>query len=162
MPGSPRGSKWERFPDSKTAKISDDKNDADGDGIHNKLDLDSDGDGIPDHFECDGGNDANLDGVTDNFTDNDKDGHNDIHDESEGGDPINCVDTDGDGKPDFIDHDSDNDGFTDAEEAGGIDQDMDGIHDDSNDSNGDGLADSVHPITGIPHPIPDSNAPATR
>ncbi|MGI9533557.1 MAG: thaumatin family protein [Thermodesulfobacteriota bacterium] len=136
-------------------------NDPDGDGINNNFDLDSDGDGIPDHFECNGENDADQDGISDNFTDLDTDGHHDLHDESVGGEALNCVDTDGDGTPDFVDHDSDNDGFTDAEEAGGIDKNLDGVHDNTEDSNSDGLADELDPETGSPLPIPDTTGDGT-
>lgn len=134
-----------------------DLNDFDNDGITNEFDLDSDGDGIPDHYECGGENDNDQDGLADNFVDADEDGHHDEHDEDQIGNTLSCLDTDGDGTLDFIDHDSDNDGITDAVEAGGIDDDADGIHDLSEDANGDGLADSVHPETGTPHPIPDLN-----
>ena len=119
--------------------------------------CDSDGDGIPDHFECNGENDADQDGRSDNFADLDADGHHDLHDESTGGEALNCVDTDGDGNPDFIDHDSDDDGFTDAEEAGGLDNDVNGVHDLNEDTNRDGLADDLDPETGTPLEITDSD-----
>lgn len=127
-----------------------DPNDADGDGLENKNDLDSDGDGIPDHTECGGTNDKDRDGESDNFTDEDEDGLNDAHDPDQGGNMLVCIDTDDDGIPDFIDRDSDDDGMTDAQEAGGSDEDGDGILDDSEDKNKDGLADSVDPETGTP------------
>lgn len=61
------------------------------------------------------------------------------------------VDTDGDGIPDFQDTDSDNDGISDAIEAGDanvrtspVDTDGDGIHDfRDNDADGDGILDSI-------------------
>lgn len=132
--------------------------DPDGDGIPNELDLDSDGDGLPDHFEAGGTNDTNSDGTSDNFIDTDSDGHHDAHDEDQGGAALPLRDTDGDGVPDFLDHDSDNDGMTDTDElAGCIDANDDGIHDDSADANNDGLADSVHPNTGSPCIILDTD-----
>ena len=67
-------------------------------------------------------------------------------------------DTDGDGTPDFLDKDSDNDGMTDTNETAGCeDANDDGIHDDSADANNDGLADSVHPETGTPCIILDTD-----
>jgi hypothetical protein len=133
--------------------------DPDGDGIPNELDLDSDGDGIPDHFEGGGGNhDSNSDGTEDNFTDIDGDGLHDGHDLDQGGTLLALPDTDGDGTPDFLDQDSDNDGVTDANETMGCtDANGDGVLDDSEDLNGDGLADSVHPATGTPCIILDTD-----
>jgi len=123
--------------------------DPDNDGIPNELDLDSDGDGLSDHMEGGGINDSNRDGLVDNFTDADADGLSDAVDADQGGVLLSIPDTDGDGFPDFVDTDSDNDGITDANETGGcIDANNDGILDDSEDANSDGLADSVHPETG--------------
>ncbi|GJM15046.1 MAG: hypothetical protein DHS20C13_03730 [Thermodesulfobacteriota bacterium] len=132
--------------------------DPDGDGIPNELDLDSDGDGLPDHFEAGGINDANSDGTSDNFVDSDADGLHDAHDTDQGGVALPLHDTDADGTPDFLDKDSDGDGLTDTNEtAGCIDANDDGIHDDSADENNDGLADSVHPGTGSPCIILDTD-----
>jgi hypothetical protein len=67
-------------------------------------------------------------------------------------------DTDGDDIPDFLDTDSDGDGVTDTNEtAGCVDADGDGEHDNSDDSNSDGLPDSVHPATGAPCGLIDSD-----
>ncbi|GJM15656.1 MAG: hypothetical protein DHS20C13_09830 [Thermodesulfobacteriota bacterium] len=137
---------------------NEDPKDADGDGIANLRDLDSDGDCIPDHFEAGGGNDSNKDGLSDNFVDADMDGLHDEHDPDQTGNNLALPDTDNDGIPDFLDRDSDNDGKTDAEEAGGLDEDADGIHDESEDLNRDGLADACHPDTGTPLPILDLNS----
>lgn len=139
---------------SRQTEIPDDP---DGDGIPNELDLDSDGDGIPDHFEAGGTNDENRDGTVDNFTDMDLDGHHDLHDENQGGTALPLLHTDHDGIPDFLDEDSDGDGICDVLEAGGIDEDRDCIHDDSEDLNADGLADSVHPRTGEPLHLRDTD-----
>ncbi len=96
--------------------------------------------------------------MSDNYVDSDGDGLHDEHDEDNVGNVLECPDTDGDGVPDFLDTDSDNDGVADANETiGGMDVDGDGIHDDSEDLNGDGLADSVHPDTGIPLIIIDTD-----
>ena len=97
-------------------------------------------------------------GLSDNFVDVDMDGHHDEHDPDQTGNNLPLTDTDKDGTPDFLDPDSDNDGRTDAEEAGGLDEDGDGIHDELEDLNRDGLADACHPDTGAPLPILDMNS----
>ncbi len=133
-------------------------NDADNDDVLNELDLDSDGDGIPDHIEAGGLNDSNSDGVVDIFDDADGDGHHDLGDPDSGGTEVPVNDTDGDGLADFLDTDADNDGITDTNEtAGCVDANDDGILDNSEDSDGDGLADSVHPETGTPCGLIDSD-----
>ena len=131
--------------------------DGDGDGILNWLDLDSDNDGIPDHAECGGTNDKDRDGRSDNHVDLDGDGHHDLHDPDQGGSELSCTDTDGDGIPDFLDIDSDNDGVSDFVEHGGIDEDGDGLPDSIEDKNGDGLLDIFHPETGDPLVMRDSD-----
>ncbi|WP_293296675.1 PA14 domain-containing protein [Allomuricauda sp.] len=97
--------------------------DTDGDGIPNYQDLDSDGDGIPDNVEAQtstgytapSGNDTDNNGLDDAY-------------ESSG---LSAIDTDGDGTPDFLDTDSDNDGTGDTTEASltlsGSDNDNDGL-----------------------------------
>lgn len=125
-------------------------NNPDGDGIPNELDLDSDGDGIPDVIEA-GGEDENGDGLVDDFTDEDQDG---LADRLKA-EPLKVPDTDEDVIPDFLDGDSDDDGATDVREAGGEDDDGDGMLDDSLDGDGDGLADSVEDATGDPLPLFD-------
>jgi len=143
---------------STIAVRNENPNDPDGDGIANLRDLDSDGDCIPDHFEAGGGNDVDRDGLSDNFVDIDMDGLHDEHDPDQTGNILALPDTDNDGTPDFLDLDSDNDGMTDAEEAGGLDENGDGIHDEAEDLNRDGLADACHPDTGTPLPILDLNS----
>jgi gliding motility-associated-like protein len=97
--------------------------DSDGDGIDDMFDVDSDNDGIPDIYESTAskitllGTDANLDGLDDVF---------------EG---ITAgIDTDGDGIPNYLDVDSDNDGIFDLVEAdhGNLDANNDGILDNAN------------------------------
>ncbi|KJD31017.1 hypothetical protein PK35_16835, partial [Tamlana nanhaiensis] len=105
--------------------------DTDGDSFYDYLDLDSDNDGIPDNVEAQPtvgyvlptyGYDSN--GVDNNYP---------------GG--LALVDTDGDGTPDYIDLDADNDGIPDIEENGmanatsGTDTDNDGL-DDAFETNG--------------------------
>ncbi|HVV87883.1 MAG TPA: hypothetical protein VHE35_32810, partial [Kofleriaceae bacterium] len=128
--------------------------DADGDGRGNWRDLDSDGDGIPDVYEghsgcldapprngrCDGP-DANGDGLADDATN-----------------PI-PPDTDGDGAPDFLDLDSDNDGGTDLLESSNGCRDTqpaDGVCDLA-DGNGDGWANDAS--TNVPRNSDTDAAP---
>ncbi len=146
--------------------------DVDGDGVPNHTDLDSDNDGIPDLVEA-GGTDTNGDGRVDNTSDLDGDGlvdalDNDDTDGPEGSSPCSpqssCLltsstsllldtnndgttdnnnDTDGDGIPNQMDLDSDNDGIADVVEAGGTDTDGDGYIDSYIDADGDGFNDVV-------------------
>ena len=141
--------------------------DSDGDGIVNYLDIDSDNDGIHDVEEGgDGALDTNNDGVIDandtGFADIDEDGMDDTSEIT----PVIHTDGDifGDGFPDYLDIDSDNDGIFDVNEGGdnildtnndGVinssdtgfeDADLDGMDDDSEvsletDTDGDGTPD---------------------
>jgi len=64
---------------------------------------------------------------------------------------VDPIDTDHDGRPDFQDIDSDNDGLSDLVEGGtspALDSNNDGRIDNSTDSDGDGIADSVDPDNG--------------
>ncbi|SDQ26024.1 PA14 domain-containing protein [Flagellimonas zhangzhouensis] len=97
--------------------------DTDGDGIPNYQDLDSDGDGIPDNVEAQ----TSLGYVAPSGVDANNNGLDDAY-ESNG---ISPIDTDGDGTPDFMDTDSDDDGTSDTTEAAltlsGSDSDSDGL-----------------------------------
>ncbi|RIV43014.1 PA14 domain-containing protein [Flagellimonas pelagia] len=97
--------------------------DTDGDGIPNYQDLDSDGDGIPDNVEAQ----TSTGYTAPSGTDSDNDGLDNAYET--GG--IAYIDTDGDGTPDFLDTDSDNDGTNDTTEAAltlsGSDSDNDGL-----------------------------------
>lgn len=114
-----------------------DEFDFDLDGVPNFFDLDSDNDGITDHEEAGGtddGSDENQ-GVLDTFVDTTPaDGQDD--DTS-----LTALNFDGDGQPNFLDLDSDNDGVQDIVEAGGSDSNIpaDGYGDTPGDSDGDGL-----------------------
>lgn len=145
----------ETTPDSGSGKTP--PIDTDGDGVPDFRDVDADDDGIPDRLEngtiCD---DAPSNGVCDG-TDPDLDGSPGTAD----GKPGMGVkpypappDTDGDGKPDYLDLDTDNDGIPDLVEGGGAgtdtngdgkvdgpDEDGDGLRDPRDDSDGDGIAD---------------------
>lgn len=106
--------------------------DTDGDGIPNYQDLDSDGDGIPDNVEAQ----ASLSYIAPSGVDANNNGLDDAY-ESAG---ISAVDTDGDGTPDFMDTDSDNDGTNDTTEAAltlsGSDSDNDGLDNTTDTSTG--------------------------
>ncbi|MEO0472036.1 MAG: T9SS type A sorting domain-containing protein, partial [Bacteroidota bacterium] len=141
--------------------------DFDGDGIPNYLDLDADNDGISDVVETFGiAEDMNLDGAVDGLNANDANA-NGWHDNFEGEVPTSTdisgtefssntlpdystgqdeADFDGDGLPNYLDIDADNDGIVDVLEAqvsstnpsdifdgiivpGTTDQDYDGLAD---------------------------------
>jgi hypothetical protein len=90
--------------------------DKDGDGVPNYYDLDTDNDGIADIVEA-GGVDADGDGMADDATDTDGDGYADLFDTNNGGTALAVDDYDGDGIPNYMDLDSDNDGIIDNVEA---------------------------------------------
>ena len=98
--------------------------DTDGDGTPDYLDLDSDNDGIPDAVEADTGTDTDGDGIDDLF---DVDQTGGVDGDADGiDDNANATDTDLDGVPDYRDIDSDNDSIPDVQEAGLVDENMDG------------------------------------
>jgi gliding motility-associated-like protein len=125
--------------------------DTDGDGIPNSLDLDSDGDGLTDVLESNG-IDANGDGKVDGAVD-----ANGVPLAANGG--LTPPDTDGDGKFDAYDLDSDGDGIPDAIEKGTdpnnpVDTDKDGIPDYRDlDSDGDGIPDAIEKGTDPNNPV---------
>ena len=84
--------------------------DTDGDGIPNYFDLDSDNDGIPDNVEA---QTTNPYVGPSNPISVDADGLDTVYN----GTGLTPPDKDGDGTPDFLDNDSDNDGYTDCEEG---------------------------------------------
>ncbi|MEZ4288179.1 MAG: hypothetical protein R3A47_08565 [Polyangiales bacterium] len=125
--------------DAETYDIPSAENDGDvdGDGILNYLDTDTDGDGVSDATEAQDGGDSNDDNIPDYMqpdvfpADTDGDG---LLDTVECGGPISgCPDTDGDGVPDYLDIDDDNDGILTADEwplgsnGGPGDVDNDGV-----------------------------------
>ncbi|NDV15636.1 hypothetical protein GO009_06315 [Muricauda sp. TY007] len=106
--------------------------DTDGDGIPNYQDLDSDGDGIPDNVEAQ----TSLNYISPSGVDANNNGLDDAYE----GSGLSAVDTDGDGTPDFMDTDSDNDGTLDTIEAtltlAGSDSDNDGLDNNVDSSTG--------------------------
>ncbi len=116
--------------------------DADLDGIINELDLDSDNDGIPDVIES-YGVDTDGSGRIDNFTDANGDGLSDNAAVTNAVDGIGAPDFDGDGVPNYLDLDSDNDGLPDILEAQGTDSNNDGQADSFADADFDGFNDNV-------------------
>ena len=121
--------------------------DSDGDGQPDWQDADSDNDGTGDEEE---GWDGNLDGDPDVLPtgeDVDGDGWDDGFDPVCGGpvcgpsDGPFIPDTDGDGKPNWLDDDDDGDGIP-TDEENGPDEDGDGF-DDGIDENGNGIPDQV-------------------
>jgi hypothetical protein len=103
--------------------------DTDGDGVKDWLDLDSDNDGINDVREA-GGTDANGDGKQDGTA-----GTNGMV-----GTGLTPPDTDSDGRPNYLDLDSDNDSAGDLVEAGlaTLDPNNDGMVD-GTDPDADGI-----------------------
>lgn len=123
-----------------------DNSDKDLDGLPNQLDRDSDNDGIPDVVES-YGVDTNGDGIIDNYTDTDADGFSQNVDANNtgvqgSGNGLGAVDFDGDGIPNYLDLDSDNDGIPDLVEAAGADTNNDGKIDISTDIDYDGIGDN--------------------
>ena len=115
--------------------------DTDGDGMADHLDLDSDNDGITDNVEA-----QSTAGYTaPTGFDSDGDGLDNAY-EGAGNEGLTPVNTDGTGAADFRDTDSDDDGLSDAEEAGhGVSQaDIDA----SQDADRDGIADVVDDVIG--------------
>lgn len=127
--------------------------DTDGDGKIDAFDNDSDNDGIADVIES-GGIDPDNDGAYGNspIPDQNNDGLTDLVP------PIGLapLDNDGDGRPNFQDLDSDQDGLNDLDESGrsGLDANSDGVVD-GPDSDNDGLPDLIDPSLGNgPTPTP--------
>jgi hypothetical protein len=123
-----------------------DNADKDLDGIINQYDLDSDNDGIPDVVES-YGVDTDGNGVIDNYVDTDNDGFSQNVDANNTGVAgsfigLGAQDFDGDGVPNYLDSDSDNDGIPDVVEAGGSYVTNSGRLSNFVDANHDGLSDN--------------------
>ncbi|MBL0181963.1 MAG: T9SS type A sorting domain-containing protein [Chitinophagaceae bacterium] len=146
------------FTDSNGDGVNDNA-DKDKDGIPNQYDLDSDNDGIPDVVES-YGVDTNGDGIIDNYTDTDADGFSQNVDGNNtgvqgSGNGLGAQDLDGDGIPNYLDTDSDNDGIPDVREALGTDANNDGKLDAFTDANSDGIADNFILATALLKTGPD-------
>ena len=101
--------------------------DTDGDGTPDYLAKDSDGDGIGDQIESGSqGLDTDMDGIDDQF---DADNNTGTDSNADGILENTLRHSDNDGAPDFRDLDADNDGLTDVYEAGGEDEDENGLLD---------------------------------
>lgn len=152
---------WPDSADPTNGGIAIPNPDTDGDGNPNYIDLDSDADGIPDNLEAvfyipDGENDGII--GTGAITDSDGDGLSDLNDPTQLG-SVNVQfnqDSDGDGRVNYLDIDSDNDGIIDNTEGlptsayvppAGTDTDGDGI-DDAYDVNNGGVASGYSNIDG--------------
>lgn len=130
--------------------------DTDGDGVPDALDLDSDQDGICDVIEV--GLPATADCRFDDTVDENGNGLADSVDPDTGANALVPLDTDGDGTPDYLDGDADNDGRCDVRETrGGVDANRDCVYDNETDVDGDGLADALYPINGRPLVLIDSD-----
>lgn len=122
---------------------------SDGDGLRNYLDFDSDNDSFFDVNEAgvlNGDGDINDDGKGDGI-DTDKDGILDIYDNSTNFGTIArsyAQDTDGDGTPDFLELDANNDGIFDITTSlyDNIDTNNDGKVDGTADADRDGILDA--------------------
>lgn len=90
--------------------------DRDNDGIADVFDLDADNDGIEDVIEAGLGNISNGKGKIDvAWVDSNGNG---LHDSGESSAALPALDSDGDGIPNYIDLDSDNDSLFDVDESG--------------------------------------------
>ena len=131
--------------------------DSDGAGRVNVYDIDSDDDGIPDNIE----GQPTSGYLLPSGADSDGDGIDNSYDDFSGfgGDGIHVYDEDGDGTPDYIDTDADNDGFPDIIEGNdfnlnalpddevsltGIDTDDDGLDDRFDADNGSASGTSAY------------------
>ena len=114
--------------------------DTDSDGVGDIFDLDSDNDGIPDVVECGLGN---LSGGTAKISSTigwvDANG-NGMHDSAESN---TVIDSDGDGVPNYLDLDSDNDGIFDVDESGAGNSGNTIFKNEDGDIDGDGVGDGL-------------------
>ena len=118
-------------------KITQNYVDTDGDGIANIFDLDDENDGIPDieeaGFKAYSNGLSKMDLSAPTWVDANQNGLNDAIEAQIAGGTYSIADTDGDGVPNYLDLDSDNDSLFDVDEAGILNGD--------GDINGDGKGD---------------------
>lgn len=117
---------------------------SDGNVGYNYLDIDSDNDGLIDNIEAQ----TTSGYIAPSGTDSDNDGIDNAYDNNDGsfaGSSNNGIyspiSTDSDGKANYIDLDSDNDGIADIVETGSVDTNGDGRIDGTTDTDNDGLID---------------------
>jgi hypothetical protein len=124
--------------------------DSDGDGVADDIDIDDDNDGIPDYVEVCGAGATGW-SCTPNNSDPSGDDDNDgiVNYKDADWATLNSagcaafLDSDGDGVPNYLDRDSDNDGIPDVIESLGVDANGDGVIDNFCDTDGDGLSQNV-------------------
>ena len=139
------GDGWDNTFDSDNGGTVLPNPDTDGDGLRNNVDIDADGDGIVDLIESQA---TTGSPVIPGGTDSDSDGIDNAFDVT-GGTPTDPVDTDADGTPDYIDFNSDNDSFLDAQEGYDTDGDLvENISAAGTDTDGDGLDDNYDTVVG--------------
>ncbi|MFV8322475.1 choice-of-anchor D domain-containing protein [Flavobacterium sp. LS2R12] len=114
--------------------------DLDNDGVADMFDLDADNDGIEDVIEAGLGSLSNAKGKIDvSWVDTNGNG---LHDSGESAAALPALDSDGDGIPNYIDLDSDNDSIFDVDESGaGNTNAVSGYQNGDGDINGDGVGD---------------------
>ncbi|WP_158651407.1 LamG-like jellyroll fold domain-containing protein [Pseudotamlana carrageenivorans] len=130
--------------------------DLDGDSIADVYDLDSDNDGIPDVVEASIATDPTFDTATmsngkghltgmTGWTDANNNGLLDSLEYLTYTDFLNHPwrDADGDGVPNYLDLDSDNDGLFDVDESGATNTHDTSFYNGDGDSNGDGIGDGI-------------------
>jgi hypothetical protein len=116
--------------------------DLDNDGVADMFDLDADNDGIEDVIEVGLGNLSNGKGKIDMaWTDANGNG---LHDSAESSAALPALDSDGDGIPNYLDLDSDNDSLFDVDESNaGNSNTVAGFINGDGDINGDGTGDGL-------------------
>jgi cysteine-rich repeat protein len=134
--------------------------DRDGDGAPDFLDADSDNDGLLDRVEAFDGNGDGVPEAVPSGVDVDGNGIDDAFDIGQAGIGTTGQDTDTDGRPDYLDQDSDGDGIADRVECANPtacpDTDGDGAPDAlDTDADDDGVLDSTEGHDGNADGLPD-------
>ncbi len=134
--------------------------DLDGDGAPDFLDADSDNDGLLDRVEAFDGNGDGVPEAVSSGVDANGNGLDDAFEVAQGGTGTTGQDVDMDGRPDYLDQDSDGDGIADAVECANptdcTDTDGDGAPDVLDvDTDGDGIPDSIEGHDGNADGVPD-------
>ncbi len=114
--------------------------DTDGDGVADIFDLDSDNDGIPDVVEAGLGSYSDGNATLTNSSGWVDSNNNGMHDLSEGN---SVLDSDGDGTPNYLDLDSDNDTIFDVDESGATNSGSATYQNGDGDITGDGVGDGT-------------------